>query len=145
MITVELKGVQEIQAKLQKACNVAGTKSVLEGVGDIVVDAVQRNFRNEGIGNRKWKQSEAAKKRNGQTLTDKQTLRRSVHRTNFDGNQVLVGTNVPYGRIHHFGGKTGRKHKTILPARPWLEVDEAGMNRVLEFVQDKIEETLKGN
>ena len=146
MITVELKGVQEIQAKLQKACNVAGTKSVLEGVGDIVVDEIQRNFRNEGIGNRKWVRSKAAQAENRQTLTKTRALRR-VKRSDFDGKQVLVGTSAvakrkgekpyPYGAALHYGTKN-------MPARPWLEVDEQGMKRIEEFLTDKIEDALKG-
>jgi len=34
--------------------------------------------------------------------------------------QVWVGTNLKYAAIHHFGGRAGRGHKTIIPARPFL-------------------------
>ncbi len=40
--------------------------------------------------------------------------------TNHDDRQAAVGTNVGYGAIHQFGGKTGRHESVELPARPYL-------------------------
>jgi phage gpG-like protein len=31
-----------------------------------------------------------------------------------------IGTNVVYARIHEYGGQTGRKHATTIPARPYM-------------------------
>lgn len=31
-----------------------------------------------------------------------------------------VGSNVAYARIHEYGGLTGRGHRTVMPARPYL-------------------------
>ncbi len=31
-----------------------------------------------------------------------------------------IGTNVPYGRIHEYGGWTGRNHASYIPRRPYL-------------------------
>lgn len=31
-----------------------------------------------------------------------------------------VGTNSDYGRIHELGGRAGRGHKSLIPARPFL-------------------------
>lgn len=32
---------------------------------------------------------------------------------------ALAGSNKPYARIHHLGGKTGRNHATTIPPRPY--------------------------
>ena len=54
-----------------------------------------------------WTPSLAAEKRDGQTLRDTGRLMGSVS-TDHDDRQAAVGTNVVYGPIHQFGGKTGR-------------------------------------
>ncbi len=168
-IEVEVTGIERVLDKLQRAAKIAGTKTVLEGIGDIVVDSVQENFREEGVDGKKWIENRhdtiAKKHLNGkknnyrknrrltktgqrrvgknQILTDTSTLRRSVHRTKFSGDSVFVGTNMPYGAIHHFGGPTGRGKKVNMPARPWLVVNKNGLKRIEEFVESKIEEALK--
>lgn len=42
---------------------------------------------------------------------------------NYDDNSVEFGSDAKYARIQHFGGKTGRGHKTKLHPRPWLGVN----------------------
>lgn len=60
------------------------------------------------------------------------------------GNEVHVGTNKPYGRIHHLGGQAGRGKKVTIPARPWLVLpDEAaliasGEKKLSEIIKDTI-------
>ena len=45
--------------------------------------------------------------------------------TDHDDRQAAVGTNVVYGPIHQFGGKTGRNESVELPARPFLPLTGA--------------------
>ena len=68
-----------------------------------------------------WMPSLAAEERDGQTLQDTGRLMGSVS-TDHDDRQAVVGTNVVYGAIHQFGGKTGRNESVELPARPFLLV-----------------------
>ena len=67
----------------------------------------------------------AAEERDGQTLQDTGRLMGSVS-TDYDDRQAVVGTNVVYGAIHQFGGKTGRNESVELPARPFLPVTGDG-------------------
>lgn len=83
----------------------------------IMKSAVQENFIKEGRPER-WKQSKRARKEGGQTLRDTGRLFRSIKEQS-TGTSAIVGTNVRYAAIHHFGGKI--KH----PAR----------ERVLHFTQ----------
>lgn len=52
------------------------------------------------------------------------SLRRSVKvrgpRSTGDGWEAHVGPTIVYGRIQEFGGRTGRGHRTHLPARPYV-------------------------
>ncbi|MEC5344668.1 phage virion morphogenesis protein [Brenneria populi] len=76
-------------------------------------------------GRPQWIVSQAAEDRDGQTLRDKGRLQGSVS-TDYDANHAMVGTNTVYGAIHQFGGKAGRDESVVLPARPYLPMDEDG-------------------
>jgi len=52
-------------------------------------------------------------------LQDKGTLKRSIV-MKLSRYSVEVGTNIKYARIHQFGGKAGRHHRTKIEARPFL-------------------------
>lgn len=43
-----------------------------------------------------------------------------------DQNSASIGSNMPYAAIQHFGGMTGRNHKTKIEARPYLPMDANG-------------------
>ena len=36
------------------------------------------------------------------------------------GWRMMIGSNVPYARIHELGGMAGRGHKTKIPKRPYV-------------------------
>lgn len=49
-------------------------------------------------------------------------LRGSIHRV-AGRDQVEVGSNLVYARIHQYGGQAGRGRKVTIPPRPFLGVD----------------------
>lgn len=49
---------------------------------------------------------------------------------------VMVGTDKVYGAIHQFGGETGRGHKTKIPARPFLEIQDEDWPEIIEQLND---------
>lgn len=51
-------------------------------------------------------------------------------------NQVEVGSNVVYARIHQLGGQTGRGHAAEIPARPYLGMSDDDEREALEIVND---------
>ncbi len=56
-----------------------------------------------------------------------------------------IGTNVEYAAIHEFGGATGRNHKTIMPARPFLRpalADQDNQKNILNYLTQNINEAL---
>ena len=66
-----------------------------------------------------------AKRAAGKTLIDKHHLYDSYVYQLPSGSSVMVGAGgaaTDYAAIHHFGGKTGRGHKSAIAARPVLGV-----------------------
>lgn len=61
----------------------------------------------------------------GQILQDTGQLAASV-KTRHDASSATVGSNKFYAAIHQLGGKTGRRHKVTMPARPFLPIDAQG-------------------
>ncbi len=92
-------------------------------IAGTLLTETQLNFMDEG--RPAWTPSLAAEERDGQTLQLTGRLMGSVS-TDYDDRQAAVGTNVVYGAIHQFGGKTGRNESVELEARPYLPITGDG-------------------
>lgn len=111
-----------------------------EAIGARLLTSAQLRFRDEaGPGGEKWKPSKRAIAQGGKTLTDTARLRRSLT-MRASAEQVEVGSNAIYAGIHNFGGKTGRGHKVVLPARPFLGISDDDEQDIREIVNDALEE-----
>lgn len=92
--------------------------------------AVRQNFRQGG--RPKWL---GLQYRNGKPLVDTGALRDSVNQ-NYDNDTAIVGTNMVYAAIHHFGGMAGRNRKVRIPARPFLILTHDDKQDLMDDVQD---------
>lgn len=122
---------------LGKAAHKLGdTQALMESVGDALVSGTLKRFDDEEEPTgKKWPKSKRAAKEGSQTLTDKAFLRRSIDYA-ATPEKVMVGSNLPYARIHQLGGKTGKGHKVDMPARPYLGVSKEDMEEVRETMAD---------
>ena len=66
-------------------------------------------------------------------LTDIGTLRNSLSE-HYDNDTALVGTNMVYAAIHHFGGMAGRGRKVRIPARPFMTLTNEDKQDLLDDV-----------
>lgn len=126
-------------------------------IGDILVHNTQERFRT-GIGtdDRPWQKSWRAQVQGGQTLRDTGRLHNSIL-VRISGNKIVVGTNVVYAPLMHFGGTIKSKNGTYLkfktplggwvqlksitiPARPFLGISVDDSQEILF----EIEEYLRG-
>ena len=82
-------------------------------------------------------QSKAALKRKGKTLIKSHRLYDS-YIYQLLGETVEIGSDLVYARIHHYGGDTGKGHKTHLIARPVLGVNERQERRLGDFLISEI-------
>lgn len=109
---------REVREALQKLARKGGDlRPAMREIAGDMLDSVQENFAREGRPQR-WKPSRRARKQGGMTLRDTNRLYRSIIARS-DAMSAMVGTNVRYAAIHHYGGEI--KH----PAR----------DRVLHFRQ----------
>ena len=122
---------------LGKAAHKLGdTQALMESVGEALRSGTIERFEaEEDPQGKKWKPSARAMAGGGKTL-DKE----SHHKDSIDyaatSDKVMVGSNLPYARIHQLGGKTGKGHKVDMPARPYLGVSEEDMDEVRETMAD---------
>lgn len=134
------------------------TRALMESVGEALVSGTLKRFDDEEEPTgKKWKPSARAAAEGGKTLDDSSNLRDSIdYKATSD--TVMVGSNLPYARIHQEGGKTKahvirpRKKKALafggvvrkkvnhpgseIPARPYLGVSAEDMEEVRETIND---------
>lgn len=131
--TFMLVGAEEIQSSLKASVmRMMNPRQFLAAAGEIVVASVERNFQEGGRPN-KWRSLAAAtlKARSGgrkakggpRVLIRTGRLKNSISAT-VSGDAVKVGTSVIYAAIHQFGGTCGAGHKVVMPARPFLMVQD---------------------
>ena len=139
MIKIEVKA-DKITARLSELSGTLNDLTpVMRQIGGVMLAAVEQNFDTEGarIGKR-WKPSLRAKRDGGKTLQDTGRLAGSFV-IKADRTSAIVGTNVVYAAIHQFGGKTGRGHKLILPARPFLGLNSQDKNDIVKKIVSAIQ------
>lgn len=61
-------------------------------------------------------------------------LKNSIHRV-AGRDQVEVGSNLVYARIHQFGGQAGRGRKVTIPPRPFLGIDDGDRTMILDILR----------
>ncbi len=108
-----------------------------------------------GPDGQRWKPSLRAQLRGGKTLTKDGHLGDSITH-NFDSKSAEWGTNRIYARIHQFGGVIEPKakpslrfqlaggafvstKKVTMPARPFVGINAADENEILNLLQARIE------
>ena len=110
---------------LGKAAHKLGdTQALMESVGEALRSGTIERFEaEEDPQGKKWKPSARAMAGGGKTLDKESHLKDSIDYA-ATSDKVMVGSNLPYARIHQLGGKTGKGHKVDMPARPYLGVSE---------------------
>ena len=112
------------------------TQALMESVGEALRSGtIERFDAEEDPQRKKWKPSARAMAGGGKTLDKESHLKDSIDYA-ATSDKVMVGSNLPYARIHQLGGKTGKGHKVDMPARPYLGVSEEDMDEVRETMAD---------
>lgn len=139
---------------LGKAAHKLGnTQALMESVGEALVSGTLKRFDAEqGPDGQKWQTSKRAAAQSGKTLTNNGHLKGSIDKY-VTSDKVMVGSNLPYARIHQKGGTIKpRKGKYLkfkgqggkdvfvkevtIPARPYLGVSKEDMEEVRQTVAD---------
>jgi len=114
-------------------------RAVRQEIGDYMVGQIQDRFDDQRlVDGSPMPQSAAAIARSGQTLMDQRLLYQSYGEYELVRDGVAAGSDSPYARIHHFGGRAGRGHKTVIEARPVLGVNSEDAAYIGELIFDGI-------
>ena len=116
-----------------------GWRAARVAIGSYMVGEIQDNLDGQKLyDGSAMPQSEAAKKRAGKTLIEHHHLYDSyVYQLAYGG--VEVGSAMVYAAIHHFGGMTGRGHKTKITARPVLGMTDRSERRIGDILVAELE------
>ncbi|MFI3271828.1 MAG: phage virion morphogenesis protein [Pseudomonadota bacterium] len=137
-VRLEWNGFDKMLSGLEKRIENKG--ELLENIGEVLVSGTMKRFSDEeDPEGGKWPKSKRAVEQEGQTLVDTASLRNSIDRAT-TSSSVMVGSNLPYARIHQKGGKAGRGHSVTLPARPYLGISKDDH----EEIQGTIVDWMKG-
>lgn len=114
-ITITVDDAQIRQTLEQIARRGADLRPALSAIGALVRESVRANFA-QGGRPVPWK---AIKNRKGQPLRDTGRLMNSLTRK-VTQNEVLVGTNVVYAAVHHFGAPRGSLGTVTATVKPHM-------------------------
>jgi phage virion morphogenesis protein len=78
----------------------------------------------------------------GKTLVDTGRLKNSIT-TAVDVDEIQVGTNVVYARIHQLGGEEGKPNATM-PKRPYLGLSKDDEELVAKMIELRIKKIFEG-
>jgi len=130
---------QELKDALKRLAEHASDLTpVMQEIGNLLQNETELSFeRQRSPAGRPWT---PAKKKRGLTLIDSGRL---SHSFGYDAakDSVAMGTNLVYAPIHHFGGRAGRGKRTVLPARPFMPVEDGSLTdatkeAILEMMAD---------
>lgn len=116
---------------------------VMNEIGEALVSSVQRNFlvggrfgkaNPYGGGLQHWIPSGRAVKESGGTLTDTGQLAASITFRVSGATGLTIGTNKVYGAIHQYGGKAGRNRSTVIPARPFVVIQDDDLQEIADIL-----------
>ncbi|MEG0405694.1 MAG: phage virion morphogenesis protein [Acinetobacter sp.] len=160
--TIQFHGQEKITEWLNKVLKQAGDHSkLMHNIGSVLEHNTKQRI-NTGIGtdDKPWQKSWRAKLKGGTTLRDTSRLYNSIKYTVLDGGKrVVIGTNVFYAPVLHFGAtiraKTGKylKFKTtmggwaqiqsvIIPPRPFLGMSVDDSQEILFEIEEYLYEVL---
>jgi phage virion morphogenesis protein len=137
-MTVAQRAVGSAISKAQR------TRRLAANIGEALKSSTLERFEHGGgPDGTPWQPSQRAQREGGQTLVDNANLRDNIGWEASDS-QVVVGTNVEYGRIHQLGGKVGRNHAVTLPPRPYLGLSDEDVKECREMVRQHMAASLTG-
>jgi phage virion morphogenesis protein len=150
----------EEQIKAEIARKTVVSRALLNDIGEVLKRSITKNFqvggRHNGApqsftgGGQRWQDLAPATKRERTRkgrfgnaakgdadftiLVRQGILRNSIAHRPIGDNTLVIGSNVKYAAIHHFGGYAGRGKKVRIPARPWLVVQPSDVEVIRKLV-----------
>ena len=136
------------------------TQDLMDSIGEALVSSTLQRFQDEkDPDGKKWKPSARAAASGGTTLSDTGRLQKSIEYA-ATSNRVMVGSNLPYARIHQLGGTVRAKkgkflkfkgldgedvfvREVSIPARPYLGISDDDREEIMATMTDFLEGAFK--
>lgn len=144
-VKVHDKEVRDLLADL--AGRMGDLRPVMRVIGETMHTSIQRNFEKGGRP-RSWKrlapatiaQRKKEGKWPGRILVRKGTSGGLLGTLKYRpfSNKVVVRANKIYAAIHHFGGRAGRGHKVLIPARPYMMIQDEDLVEINKALSDYV-------
>lgn len=155
-LTIRPEGIEALNAALDRLRR-RDLKVALKDIGMSMVVATQRRFEAETDSTgRPWRPLSAATlasraggrlytrrgrltaratrlMNSGRILRNSNRLFASINHQ-LDARGVEIGSNLVYARIHQLGGQAGRGRKVTIPARPYLGLNQADVDRCVAIL-----------
>lgn len=151
-IKISNEEVRRLFARLKKT--VTNMRPVLETIAEGMFQRTRRAFERqrspEGVPWRSLSRRYAQRKLKlfgpRKKLFASGELFRFIHRGLLPGNRgAFVATaNLPYARIHQWGGRAGRGRKARIPARPYLVAQATAEMIAKQALEDALKEATRG-
>ncbi|GBD39828.1 hypothetical protein HRbin37_02114 [bacterium HR37] len=138
-IKVDDREIKELLKRILKKSN--DMSPAMKDIADIMLDAVEKNFEEEGRPSWPPLSPSTIKERQrkgfwpGKILQREGTLAGSISEDH-GPLYALVGTNIKYAPIHQFGGRSGKGHRARIPARPFLSLTEEDKDGIVEVLRE---------
>lgn len=144
-LNVDTTEVAQLIGRTQK--RLGDAEPAFAVIGETVLASIRRNFE-EGGRPKSWKKlassTEKARKKAGkwpgQILVMEGTRGGLLGSISYEAvsDRVVISANKVYAAIHHFGGRAGRGHKTKIPARPYMLIQDEDWVEIKETLADYI-------
>ncbi len=143
-IKIDNKAVNEKLLELAKRTE--NLRPLMKNIAGIFASSTEENFEEEGRPD-KWTKladitKEDRKKKNkwpGKILQVEGKLATSVN-TQYNDNSAVIGSNLPYARIHQLGGMAGKNKKVEIPVRPYLKLTDDDFEEILDTVENYLDD-----
>ena len=146
-LRITAKNLAEASQRLSLVADrMADATPVLQQFGVQMLRSIEQTFQAGGRprGWAPWATStrralERKRKGGNRILIDSGRLKNSIA-ARVEGTPPIlrVGSNVIYSRIHQLGGAAGRGHKSLIPARPFLVVQDEDMEILKRMLVDSL-------
>ena len=104
------------------------TRGLMKSIADDLEASKEKNFTQQGR-EPAWKKlkqitidARIAQKKTPIHILQISKVLRNSNSTRYNNNIAVIGTNMPYARIHQKGGWAGKGRKVRIPARPFLQL-----------------------
>lgn len=138
-IKIDNKELNQVLDKLFE--KTTDLKPLMKNIAGTMADAVEENFKQEGRPEWEKLKGSTIKLRTqkgywpGKILQMRGDLAASIT-SDYDESSAIVGSNKEYARIHQLGGNAGKNKKVEIPARPYLNLEEKDLDKILKLTSD---------